>query len=208
MKKWLALFVASFLVANVSAVAVAQQETPKQELAQRLAINHGFSAQFEQIVKSADGELLSQGTGKVDITRPSLFRWETFAPDENLIVSDGKTVWYYTPFVEQVSIYNQDQATAQTSFVLLTRNDEKDWQQYNVTQQGDRFTLTPVATDSNQGSFHIAIDAQGNVQGFDVEEQDGQSTQFTFNHIKLDTPARSLFTFKVPQGVEIDDQRN
>jgi outer membrane lipoprotein carrier protein len=208
MKKWLAQSVVSFLVATVSAVAAAQQETPKQELAQRLAINHGFSAQFEQVVKSADGELLSQGTGKVDITRPSLFRWETFAPDDNLIVSDGKTVWYYTPFVEQVSIYNQDQATAQTPFVLLTRNDEKDWQQYNVTQQGDRFTLTPVATDSNQGSFHIAIDKQGNVQGFDVEEQDGQSTQFTFNHIKLETPEPALFTFKVPEGVEIDDQRN
>ncbi len=208
MKKWLAQSVVSFLVATVSAVVAAQQETPKQELAQRLAINHGFSAQFEQVVKSADGELLSQGTGKVDITRPSLFRWETFAPDDNLIVSDGKTVWYYTPFVEQVSIYNQDQATAQTPFVLLTRNDKKDWQQYNVTQQGDRFTLTPVATDSNQGSFHIAIDNQGNVQGFDVEEQDGQSTQFTFNHIKLETPEPALFTFKVPQGVEIDDQRN
>ncbi len=208
MKKGLAQSVVSFLVATVSAVAAAQQETPKQELAQRLAINHGFSAQFEQVVKSADGELLSKGTGKVDITRPSLFRWETFAPDDNLIVSDGKTVWYYTPFVEQVSIYNQDQATAQTPFVLLTRNDEKDWQQYNVTQQGDRFTLTPVATDSNQGSFHIAIDNQGNVQGFDVEEQDGQSTQFTFNHIKLETPEPALFTFKVPQGVEIDDQRN
>ncbi len=198
MKKWLALLVVSF-----SALA-----TPKQELADRLAINRGFSARFDQTVKSADGEVLSQGRGKVDITRPSLFRWETLAPDENLIVSDGKTVWYYSPFVEQVSIYNQDQATAQTPFVLLTRNNPKDWDKYDVAQKGNDFTLTPVAVDSNQGIFHIAIDRKGNVQGFEVIEQDGQSTQFTFNHVKLENPAPSLFTFKVPEGVEIDDQRN
>jgi outer membrane lipoprotein carrier protein len=198
MKKWLALLMVSF-----SALA-----TPKQELSDRLSINQGFSAQFEQTVTSADGDVVSQGKGKVDISRPRLFRWETFSPDENLIISDGKTVWYYSPFVEQVSIYNQDQATQQTPFVLLTRNDPKDWDQYFVVREGNRFTLTPVVVDNNQGVFHLVIDKKGVVSAFDVVEQDGQTTQFTFSKVKLTVPSQSLFTFKVPEGVEIDDQRN
>jgi outer membrane lipoprotein carrier protein len=198
MKKWLVLFVVSCSVFA----------TPKEELSQRLTMTKGFSAQFAQVVKDADGLVLSEGTGRVDISRPSLFRWETLAPDENLIVSDGKTVWYYSPFIEQVSIYNQDQTTAQTPFVLLTRNDPSDWDQYDVVQEGDVFTLRAVAVDSNQGIYHIAIDEKGRVQAFDVREQDGQETNFTFNQVKLVTPNRSLFTFKVPAGVEIDDQRD
>ena len=63
-----------------------------------------------------------EGEGTVEIARPSLFRWSTTFPDENLLVSDGKTLWYYSPFIEQVSIYWQEQATEQTPFVLLTRN--------------------------------------------------------------------------------------
>ncbi|EDM66590.1 hypothetical protein PE36_04133, partial [Moritella sp. PE36] len=28
------------------------------------------------------------------------------SPDEQLIVSDGESIWLYNPFVEQVSIYS------------------------------------------------------------------------------------------------------
>lgn len=52
---------------------------------------------------SPDGETLVNGSGTVAVKRPNLFRWDTQKPDENLLVSDGKTVWYYNPFVEQVT---------------------------------------------------------------------------------------------------------
>ncbi|MDW6004352.1 outer membrane lipoprotein chaperone LolA [Vibrio mangrovi] len=202
MKKIFTLFVSVCMVCSFSVLA-----DPKDELSSRLALNEGFSAHFQQQVLSPDGEMVSQGEGKVDIARPSLFRWETLTPDENLLVSDGTTVWYYNPFVEQVSIYNQDQATEQTPFVLLTRNQKQDWEHYRVSQQGDEFTLVPVETDSGQGEFHIRIDAKGVVKGFDVIEQDGQKSLFSFQQIKLKRPDNSLFSFKIPAGVEVDDQR-
>ncbi|MEI8633815.1 outer membrane lipoprotein chaperone LolA [Vibrio sp. PP-XX7] len=197
MKKLFALLMCSFAVFA----------TPKDELSSRLALSDGFSAQFVQKVLSPDGELVSQGQGNVEIARPSLFRWETTSPDENLLVSDGKTVWYYSPFVEQVTIYDQAQATEQTPFILLTRNQKQDWDQYRVSQQGDEFTLVPV-DEGRKGKFHIRIDGQGTVEGFDVIEQDGQQTQFIFQHIKQERPAKTNFTFKIPPGVEIDDQRH
>ncbi|MCG6282869.1 outer membrane lipoprotein chaperone LolA, partial [Vibrio diabolicus] len=116
MKKWFALFFCSFSVFA----------TPKETLSERLALTDGFSAKFEQQVISPDGDVVMEGNGVVDIARPSLFRWETLAPDENLLVSDGQSLWYYSPFIEQVTIYNQEQATEQTPFVLLTRNRASD----------------------------------------------------------------------------------
>ncbi|WNJ94878.1 outer membrane lipoprotein chaperone LolA [Vibrio ruber] len=202
MKKLVAFFLLISMACSFSALA-----DPKDELSARLALNDGFSAHFQQQVVSPDGEIVSQGEGKVDIARPSLFRWETVTPDENLLVSDGTTVWYYNPFVEQVSIYNQSQATEQTPFVLLTRNRKQDWEHYRVSQQGDDFTLVPTTTDSRQGEFHIRIDQKGVVKGFDVIEQDGQKSLFSFQQIKLQRPDSHLFQFKIPAGVEVDDQR-
>lgn len=198
MKKLAALLFMSFSVLAA----------PKDELNQRLQQTEGFSADFTQQVTSPDGDLVMEGEGSVEISRPSLFRWTTTMPDENVLVSDGKSLWYYSPFVEQVSIYWQEQATEQTPFVLLTRNRQSDWENYNVSQQGDVFTLVPTAVDSNQGQFKLEIDAKGAVKGFSVIEQDGQQSAFKFANIDLTKPKAERFTFAIPQGVEVDDQRN
>ncbi|MEZ9232597.1 outer membrane lipoprotein chaperone LolA [Vibrio amylolyticus] len=204
MKNWcLLLVVQCSLLTSFSALA-----TPKEELSERLALNDGFSAEFSQKIVSPDGDVVMEGEGIVDIARPSQFRWETTFPDENALISDGETLWYYSPFIEQVSVYWQEQAVEQTPFVLLTRNVESDWDNYTVSQQEDRFTLTPTAVDSNQGQFQIDIDTKGVVKGFNVIEQDGQRGLFTFKNVKLERPDSSKFTFVIPEGVEVDDQRN
>ncbi|EKF9068815.1 outer membrane lipoprotein chaperone LolA [Vibrio cholerae] len=198
MNKWLALLFCSF-----SAIAA-----PKDTLSERLAMSEGFSATFNQQVLSPEGKVILTGNGKVDIARPSLFRWETQTPDENLLVSDGTTLWHFDPFVEQVTLYRAEEALEQTPFVLLTRNKASDWDAYHVEEKGDVFTLTPTALDSNQGRFQITISDKGVVQGFKVIEQDGQQSEFTFNKVKQQKPNASVFNYKVPKGVEVDDQRN
>lgn len=208
MKKLFSAKLFSALALSFSLLSTAHAASPKHELSKRLSLNEGFSADFSQQVISPEGETVMEGEGTVEIARPSLFRWSTTFPDENLLVSDGKTLWYYSPFIEQVSIYWQEQATEQTPFVLLTRNRASDWDNYKVSQSGNEFTLIPTAIDSTQGRFQINIDAKGIVKGFNVIEQDGQKGLFKFNNVKLGKPNANRFTFKVPNGVEVDDQRN
>lgn len=198
MKKLAALFLMSCSVLAA----------PKDELNARLQKTEGFSANFSQKVVSPEGDVVMQGEGTVDISRPSLFRWETTLPDENLLISDGESLWYYSPFIEQVSIYSQEQATEQTPFVLLTRNRASDWDNYRVSQEGDQFTLIPTAVDSNQGQFRLEINSKGAVKGFSVVEQDGQTSNFVFDDIRLGKPSADKFMFQIPEGVEVDDQRN
>lgn len=199
MKNW--VLVTAMLSCSVLA-------SPKDELSDRLAKTSGFSASFSQKVISPDNEVIMEGEGKVEIARPSLFRWTTTAPDENVLVSDGKTLWYYSPFVEQVTIYWQEQASEQTPFVLLTRNRASDWDNYAIEQQGDSFLLTPTEVDSNKGLFRLDIDSKGIIKGFKVIEQDGQQGMFTFHSYKNEVPSADIFTFSIPEGVEVDDQRN
>ncbi len=208
MKKTFSAKLFSALILSFSLFSTVNAASPKSELSKRLSINEGFSAEFSQQVISPEGETVMEGEGTVEIARPSLFRWSTTFPDENLLVSDGKTLWYYSPFIEQVSIYWQEQAAEQTPFVLLTRNRASDWDNYKVSQQGNEFTLIPTAVDSTQGQFQINIDAKGIVKGFNVIEQDGQKGLFKFSNVKLGKPDTNRFTFSIPKGVEVDDQRN
>ncbi|UXI00327.1 outer membrane lipoprotein chaperone LolA [Photobacterium sp. TY1-4] len=201
-------FVMRLLVAAPFLLATTAWANPQQELSTRLGKVNAFSADFQQKVVSPEGDLLVEGEGDVAITRPNLFRWNTELPDENLLISDGKTLWYYSPFIEQVTAMWLNDATEQTPFVLLTRNSAADWAKYHVVQTADTFTLTPKDPTSSMGKFVVTVAKNGQVRSFSVVEQDGQRSNFTFSRFSTRQPSRDLFTFTPPTGVELDDQRN
>ncbi|WP_325893345.1 outer membrane lipoprotein chaperone LolA [Grimontia sp. NTOU-MAR1] len=179
---------------------------PQQELNSRLSKLNSFTANFEQTVTSPEGDVINEGEGSLAMKRPNLFNWETVTPDENYLISDGETLWYYSPFIEQVTAMRLDDATSQTPFVLLTRNNPSDWENYNVKQDGDTFILSPKEA-SNLGEFVVSVKPDGKITEFAVVEQDGQQSRFTLDDVKNVIPKASLFSFTVPEGVELDDQR-
>ncbi|MCW8331655.1 outer membrane lipoprotein chaperone LolA [Photobacterium sp. SDRW27] len=200
--------VMSLLVAAPVFLSSVAWANPQQELSTRLSKVNSFSADFQQKVISPEGDLLVEGEGDVAIQRPNLFRWNTVVPDENILISDGKTLWYYSPFIEQVTAMWLNDATEQTPFVLLTRNSATDWAKYNVAQTADTFTLTPKDSTSSMGKFVVTVAKSGVVRGFTVVEQDGQRSNFTFSKFSGKAQAGDLFKFTPPKGVELDDQRN
>lgn len=182
--------------------------TAAQELEARLAKITGLQANFNQRVLSPEGKEINQGAGTLALRRPNLFRWETKLPDETLLVADGKTLWYFDPFVEQVTAMWVSEATAQTPFVLLTSNDKNAWARYNITQQGDNFTLSPKDGASATADFRVKVSKAGKISEFAIIEQDGQQSQFSLDKVQYQLPAMSLFTFTPPAGVALDDQRD
>lgn len=177
------------------------------ELQQRLQKVSVFSADFSQNVSSADGKQVQQGSGSMQIKRPNLFRMDNKTPQENHIIADGKTLWFYDPFVEQVTANWVKDAVNNTPFVLLTSNEKSHWDQYNVQQNADTFVLKPKSKNSNIKQFDIRIDGDGVLKGFSTIEKDGQSNLYVLRNIKNTDLADKLFQFSVPKGAELDDQR-
>ena len=177
------------------------------ELQNRLNKVSVLSADFAQTVMSANGSNVQQGNGKLRIKRPNLFRMDTKSPQETQIIADGKTLWFYDPFVEQVTAKWVKDAVNNTPFVLLTSNDKSHWAQYTVEQKDDRFVLKPKAKNSNIKQFDIRIDPNGVLKGFSTIEKDGQSNQYILRNITNQNLDGSLFKFTVPKGIELDDQR-
>ena len=177
------------------------------ELQNRLNKVDVLSADFAQTVMSANGKNVQQGNGKLQIKRPNLFRMDTKSPQETQIIADGQTLWFYDPFVEQVTANWVKDAVNNTPFVLLTSNDKSHWAQYSVEQKSDTFVLKPKAKNSNIKQFDIRIDESGVLKGFSTIEKDGQSNQYVLRNISNQNLDSALFKFSVPKGVELDDQR-
>lgn len=204
MRKPLNKIFAAFVLAASSQFALADATT---ELQSRLNQVNTLSADFSQTVTSAGGKNVQQGSGKLQIKRPNLFRMDTKSPQETQIISDGKTLWYYDPFVQQVTAQWVKDAVNNTPFVLLTSNDKSHWAQYEVSQQADTFVLKPKAKNSNIKQFDIRVDSNGVLRNFSTTEKDGQTNLYVLRNITNQPLADSLFQFSVPKGVELDDQR-
>lgn len=178
-----------------------------QELQNRLKMVSELSADFAQTVTSANGKNVQQGSGKLQLKRPNLFRMDNKTPQETQIIADGKTLWFYDPFVEQVTANWVKDAVNNTPFVLLTSDDNSHWQQYNISQNMDSFSLKPKSGKSNIKQFDIRIDSNGVLKGFSTIEKDGQSNLYVLRNITNQSLPASLFQFSPPKGAEFDDQR-
>lgn len=196
------LFFSALSCLSLNAYADAQQN-----LQNRLDKINVFQASFKQKVVDANKQLIQEGEGEVWIKRPNLFNWHTLVPDESMLVSDGKTLWFYNPFVEQVTATNLADTTANTPFILIAGNNNSDWAQYNIKQRGNDFTLTPKSASSSLKQFDIRVTPAGAIENFISIEQDGQKSEYQLSNQNSQAVSDDKFKFVMPEGVAFDDQR-
>ena len=103
----------------------------RQRFKSRLDKVSSFHSSFTQKVTDGSGNAVQDGQGDLWVKRPNLFNWHMTQPDESVLVSDGKTLWFYNPFVEQATATWLKDATSNTPFMLIARNQASDWQNYN-----------------------------------------------------------------------------
>ncbi len=177
------------------------------DLKTRLDKVSSFHASFTQKVTDANGTAVQDGQGDLWVKRPNLFNWHMTQPDESVLVSDGKTLWFYNPFVEQASANWLKDATSNTPFMLIARNQSSDWAQYNIKQTGDDFELTPKGSNGNLKQFTINVGRDGTIHQFSAIEQDGQRSSYALKSQQNGAVDMNKFKFTPPQGVTVDDQR-
>ena len=69
-----------------------------------------MSAAFVQESRIATLGRSRSREGEIFFRKPGRMRWEYAAPDEQLLLSDGETFWFYSPGRKQVVIQKLDQA--------------------------------------------------------------------------------------------------
>jgi outer membrane lipoprotein carrier protein len=148
-----------------------------------------FTARFVQIDQRVEvGERRAAGT--VRYKRPGRMRWHYESPEEQLLVTDGETLWLYDPLLENVTIQRIERVAPGTmlAFLLGVGDLESDFRPRPQTQtllnppQGLVLELEPrremVNLDFLQLEVHpqtstlqaiVLVDGTGNIRTIRLE---------------------------------------
>lgn len=190
-----------------SAYAEATDLSAKQQLKFKLASLATYQANFKQTVIDIENTVLQQATGQIKLKQPNKLYWELFEPNESVLMADGENIWNVDPFLEQVVVYGTDAALENNPLILLTNPESSKWNEFEVSQIDTQFIITPL--ESNGGIESLRLLFKGDLL-IELESQDGQQQKslLTFSEIKQNNPLPAdSFTFVMPEGYELDDQR-
>ena len=180
----------------------------KQALMSKLSDIDYINAKFSQVVVNEEGEILQEGYGTLAISKPNLVNWHTTEPEETLIISDGTSLWFYDPFIDQVSLYSFNRSIVNTPVLLLTSEDPSLWNNYQVSKgQNNSYVIHSLDSNSQVQSLELSFDNQ-QLSKLSLVDSTGQVSHISLIDIDFITePKVSLFEFTVLEGITVDDQR-
>jgi outer membrane lipoprotein carrier protein len=176
------------------------------ELRQLLTNLNALNTSFHQTVYSSDGVAMQQTSGQLLAARPGKVRWQAEPPMEQLVVSDGDTLWIYDPDLEQVTIKPFNQDLSKTPAILFIGDLDTLEQSYEIyIEKGDTvaFTLIPLTTDSLYEKVALSFKGETPI-AMVLWDSLGQKTAINFSKTQLNEPIDPvLFSFEPPKGVDI-----
>jgi outer membrane lipoprotein carrier protein len=169
-------------------------------------------AAFTQIslVKSVRRKQQSQGI--VYFKKPGKMRWEYTAPDHQLLVSDGKTMWFYVYDDSQVIIQNAEEAYgSKTPMTFLSGMGKLQNDFYmKLLPDSDKATvykleLLPKEPQPELAKLILSVDpTTSRIVHTAVYDPYGNITDVFLHDIQTNTaPPDTLFTFEIPDGVDV-----
>ncbi len=182
--------------------------SPASEVERNLAGLSSWSADFQQTIDDAQGKVLRSAAGKFYLQRPGKFRWDYADPSEQMVLADGKQIWFYDKDLAQANVRDMDSTLASTPAMLLTGNGSVS-DQFEVTalpaSGGLRwFQLVPKHPSTDFQLVRIGFDKDGELASMFLADKLNQITQLTFTHpTKNPKFPPDLFTFSPPPGVDV-----
>ena len=199
------------LLASFVLAAGARAQTPLDSYLTQLKT---LRAQFAQTVTDGKGEQVQTAQGTLVIVRPGRFRWE-LTPDggsPQLMVADGKNLWFYDRDLEQVSVKAATAALTATPAGLLSG--EGDIRElFTVTAAGKKDGLDWVVVAPRQSDadfrearlgFGTGLRQEGELKRMVLKDKLGQTVRLEFVKSERNPAvAESEVKFTPPAGADV-----
>ena len=168
-----------------------------------------LTADFRQSVESPTLASPLESHGTVAFEKPNRMRWDYAAPDPQLIVGDGETLWIYQPEEKQVlkaPLAQAFQARAPVSFLAGLGRVERDFQASLEHDEPTRWVLRLVPRkDAGIGTLTLAVrKADAAIEEARIADPLGTTTRIVFANERRNVPLdAALFRFTPPPGVDV-----
>lgn len=159
--------------------------------------------------------------GSITLSKPNFVKWEITEPEANVMVSNGRKLWYYTPDAGgknkgQVIVRKSAELEKQPIFRILSGAAALDKEFKIISQQestdstvqGERswmeIRLKPKKSMGDLSEVKLSISSKYLISELVIENMSGNKTKITLQNQALGAKLPPvLFDFKPPQGTEV-----
>lgn len=212
---------------DTTAASVASQSpTPLDRYLKNLKT---LRVQFLQTIADAHGAEVGRATGTLIVERPGKFRWDIHpqstaqgpstgqsastaqagSPENGqLMVSDGRNLWYFDRDLQQVTVRPMSAALSATPAMLLSGTVDVR-QHFTESSAGTRDGLDwvyvePRSTEADFKSALFGFDRKGTLQRMILEDKLGQVVTIIFQDVAVNVAVPdSELTFTPPSGADV-----
>jgi outer membrane lipoprotein carrier protein len=171
----------------------------------------GFTARFAQESTVKALEISDLAVGNITVKRPDKMRWTYTKPENQIIITDGQTLWVHRPEENQVMVGKSPAllGDGKGASFLTDVNQIKKKFKIALTEESTanhyKLKLIPLKKTPDLAEIYILI----STQTFDLTEiitynayQDETRIQFTDIEFKQQIDD-ALFTFDIPAGMDV-----
>jgi outer membrane lipoprotein carrier protein len=175
--------------------------------------------QFTQTIKDAQGHQTDQTRGELLVLRPGRFRWESHtvadaagsgpaaADSGQVLIADGRNVWFYDRDLQQVIVKPVDAALSATPIMLLSGGAEVR-KAFEISDAGTKEGLAwlrvkPLAGDADFRQAVLGF-AGGELRQMVLEDKLGHVATLNFDRSQRNAPVSvAEVSFTPPKGVDV-----
>jgi outer membrane lipoprotein carrier protein len=166
-----------------------------------------WSADFSQTINDESGKTLRSATGHLYLQRPGKFRWDYLKPAEQMVLADGKKLWFYDKDLQQANVRDMDAAVANTPATLLSGGaalgSQFEIKSLPAAEGLEWFQLIPKHPDTDFQAVRIGF-AKGELVRMMLADKLNEVTSLRFSAARRNvTLPADEFTFTPPPGVDV-----
>lgn len=202
-----ALFPAGF---SSGAGEIKDAESVIVNLQKRYDSTVDFVADFQQETEVKTLSRNLKAWGQLYFKRPGKMLWRYDEPKGQLVLADGKSLYYYQPEQGQViktTLNSAFRSDIPLSFLLGIGNLKRDFKAtLKGSEQGNYILqLGPKAELSGVSELLLGVESQGfDIVWARIRDAVGNVTTVRFSHLRRGMGLKdSIFHFKVPDGVDV-----
>ena len=179
--------------------------------------------QFTQTTKDSQGHQSDQASGELLVLRPGRFRWESHddagaatgsapasgasAASGQVLIADGRNVWFYDRDLQQVTVKPVDAALSATPIMLLSGGADVR-KAFEISDAGAKdglawLRIKPRGADADFRQALLGF-AGGELRQMILEDKLGQVSTLTFSRSQRNAPVTNAeVSFTPPKGVDV-----
>jgi outer membrane lipoprotein carrier protein len=171
----------------------------------------GFSAKFFQESMLKAMMISDTAEGHLIVKRPGKMRWEYLIPDEQTIITNGKSMWIYRPADKQVMVgrapefFSGGKGAGFLSDIRQIRKSFRVTLQKAISSEHFRLRLLPKSPTPDLADVVLSVSRSDYlVQQVLTYNSYGDETRIVLSDYQFNkNPKDSLFTFDIPEGIDV-----